>query len=496
MSELPGRNDACWVDGAPATRYPKYARSDRTEIAVVGGGIVGLTAAYLLARAGREVTVIEAMRIGRGVTGRSTAKVTSQHALTLSQIARESGKERARLYAEANQAGVEAILRLAADLRIDCDLEPRNAYAYTLRKARRSAIEREARIARELGMPAAFQARAPLPFDNEGAVVYRDQAQFNPVKYLVGLARAIRAAGGRIFENTRVADIEQKKGQWRIGVGRHSLTAAKVVSATHLPLGAPLPFDEHTQPRCHAAMAFRAPADALDGMFIDVDRAAHSLRLAHDAKGPLVVALAPEFFTGHLGDVAACFRALEQWVRARLPVGAPAWRWINEDYDSPDAVPFAGELAQKAPGLFVATGFGGWGISNGTAAAMLIADQIQGRKSAWSALYDPERRSHNINEGGDTKTPADNVDDIAPGEGAVVTHGRKKIAVWKAADGRAHALDAACTHKGCTVTWNNADQTWNCPCHGSMFSCDGGVLHGPATAPLKPVRIPAGARRG
>ncbi len=490
MTDLPGNDDACWVADAPRTSYPEYAQSDRTEIAVIGAGIVGLTAAYLLAKAGHEVTVVEAMRVGRGVTGRSTAKVTSQHALALTRIARERDHEHARLYAEANQMGTQAIVRLAGELRIDCDLEPRNAYAYSTRATRRASLEREARLAAELGMPAKFVRRAPLPFANEGAVVYTEQAQFNPVKYLIGLARAVREAGGRIFENTRISEVEHKKGAWRVASGRHTLQAERVVSATHMPIGAPLPYDERTQPRCHVAAAFRAKANALDGMFIDVDRGAHSLRMASDDRGPVVIALAPKFATGQIGDVADRLRKLQLWVRARVDVGDIAWRWINEDYDSPDGVPFAGELAKKAPGLYVATGFGGWGISNGTAAAMLIADQVDGRDNAWAALYNPERRARKINEGGDSKTVAQGIDDIAPGTGAVLRHGKNKIAIYKAKNGRVHALSAACTHKGCSVTWNNADSTWNCPCHGSLFTCDGEVLHGPATEPLAKVQVP------
>jgi Rieske Fe-S protein len=169
--------------------------------------------------------------------------------------------------------------------------------------------------------------------------------------------------------------------------------------------------------------------------------------------------------------------------------GEVRWRWVNEDYDSPDVLPFAGALS-KAKGLYVATGFGGWGISNGTAAGLLIAAQVQNGKHPWSTLYAPERRARKANAGGDTQTPLLEVAALQPGEGGVLTRGKRKIAVCKAANGRVHALSAACTHKGCTVTWSNADCTWQCPCHGSVFAADGSVLHGPATEPLKPAAVP------
>jgi glycine/D-amino acid oxidase-like deaminating enzyme/nitrite reductase/ring-hydroxylating ferredoxin subunit len=319
--------------------------------------------------------------------------------------------------------------------------------------------------------------------------VFRGQAQFNPARYLVGLAAAVRAAGGRVHERARVTEAKGGKG-WRVAVGAHRIRAQHVVMACHMPIESPVLFDEITQPRCHLAMAFRAPANAVDGMFIGVDDPTHSLRMGRDAEGPLLVVLAPQFPTGHDGDIAGRFAALERWVRDSVPAAAePRWRWINEDYDSPDEVPFAGALT-KAKGLYVATGFGGWGISNGTAAALLIAEQVQGRQHPWAKLYAPERRAKKSNKGGDTHTPLLDVDDLRPGDGGVITRGKRKIAVYKSDNGRVHALSAECTHKGCIVTWSNADRTWQCPCHGSMFAADGAVLHGPATKPLKQAAVP------
>jgi Rieske Fe-S protein len=243
-------------------------------------------------------------------------------------------------------------------------------------------------------------------------------------------------------------------------------------------------------------MGFRAASDdTIDGMFIDVDPPSHSLRMGRDAKGPLLIVLGPSFPNGSDGDVAARFEQLERWVRDNVQAGEVAWRWVNEDYDTADDVPYAGALAGEAAGMYVASGFNGWGISNGTAAAMLIADQIQNERNPWRKLYNPRRRApKDFNPGGDTKSRVKEVGDIAAGAGGVIEQGKRKIAVFKDAKGRAHAFSAACTHKGCTVTWNNADSTWDCPCHGSVFSCDGQVIHGPATDPLEPARLAKGDR--
>jgi glycine/D-amino acid oxidase-like deaminating enzyme/nitrite reductase/ring-hydroxylating ferredoxin subunit len=492
-AQLPGKAQSCWVATAPKTNYAPYAQSDRTDVAVVGGGIVGLTTAYLLTRAGFAVTVLEALGVGRQVTGRSTAKVTAQHALVYSQLAETFGIERARLYAEANHAGVELIAALVDDHDISCDFERKDAYAYTLRSERKAALEREADVARQLGFVADVLDAAPLPFATAGALRFRHQAQFNPARYLVGLATAITQNGGRIHEHTRIGAVERRPGgkSWRIKVGRHHLDASSVVIATHIPMWTPIPYDQRMRARCHTALAFRATRDTIDGMFIDVDQPSHSLRMGRDNAGPLLIVLGPSFPNGHDGDVAARFERLERWVRENVPAGEVVWRWVNEDYDTPDSVPYAGELGADARGMYVASGFNGWGISNGTAAAMLIADRIQRSPNPWRALYNPRRRApKDFNPGGDTKSRVASVDEIAPGAGGVIESGQRKVAVWKDAEGVPHAFSAACTHKGCTLTWNNADLTWDCPCHGSVFSCDGQVIHGPATAPLKPARVP------
>jgi Rieske Fe-S protein len=249
----------------------------------------------------------------------------------------------------------------------------------------------------------------------------------------------------------------------------------------------PVGMSGRTQPRMHTAMAFRIDAkDAPEGMFIGTRPPTHSIRAGRDRTGTLLVVLGAKFKTGHEPDVARHFVELEHWVRERFAVGEVAWRWCNEDYDTEDRVPFVGEPDPRmAPGFYIATGFNAWGITNGTAAGLLIADRIRTGTSPWTALYDPARpASKKFNRGGDTQSKVSSLDEIARGSGGVIEEDGRPIAVWRDENGSLHALLASCTHKGCTVTWNNADRTWDCPCHGSMFLADGSVLHGPARKPL------------
>jgi glycine/D-amino acid oxidase-like deaminating enzyme/nitrite reductase/ring-hydroxylating ferredoxin subunit len=490
MTRLPGKPGSCWVASAPETAYPKLAGSEATEVAVVGAGIVGTTAAYLLSQAGLSVALLEARRIGRQVTGRSTAKITTQHSLIYRRLIETFDLETAQRYADANRLGMDQLRQWVGQLRIDCAFEVKDAYVYCDDRLRIKDLEAEAEASRKVGLDPDLLERAPLPFSTAGALRCRDQAQFNPAQYVVGLAKASASAGARVFEETRITRVKDRDG-WRLKAGRASLHAKNVILATNFPVASPFSYDKLTRPRSHIAMAFRIDPDkAIDGMFIGIDEPTHSLRTGRDGDGPLLVVLGSKFATGLEGDIAKHFRALEAWTRRNLNVGAVAWRWVNEDYDTPDRIPYVGALP-KAPGLYVATGFNAWGISAGTAAGILIAETILGRAPDWASIFDPVRKTpKGFNKGGDSQSVVHSLDEIAPGGGGVMALGRGKIAVWKEENGSPHAVSAICTHEGCIVTWNNADRTWDCPCHGSIFSADGSIIHGPAVEKLPPRKLP------
>ncbi|WOS64883.1 FAD-dependent oxidoreductase [Sinorhizobium fredii] len=491
MANLPGNRGSCWVAGAGPTGYWPLDGSIHAETVVVGGGIVGLTTALRLREAGRSVVLLEALEIGGQVTGRSTAKITTQHALIYRHLIDALDLARAQRYAEANSAGAALIRDWIREYAIACDLERKDAYTYATSAEGREAVVAEAEAARQVGLEARVLDRAPLPFETTGALCFADQAQFNPAKYLVGLAHAVADQGGRIFEQSRAVLIGEAS-RWRVVTAGGTVHAEYVVVATNMTVKSPVGMASRTQPRCHTAMAFRIDDPLIvDGMFIGIDDPTHSIRTGSDATGPLLVILGPKFDTGQDGNVAARFIELEEWARQNLVVGKAAWRWCNEDYDTADRVPYVGEPdPEKAPGFHIATGFNAWGISNGTAAGMMIAEAIVGRASPWRSLYDPTRPSpKGFHRDGDSRSIVRSTHDIPPGEGGVILRGDEKIAVCRNDDGSLHAVSASCTHKGCTVTWNNADRTWDCPCHGSIFASDGSVIHGPARTPLALVEL-------
>ncbi|WP_207461173.1 FAD-dependent oxidoreductase [Azospirillum sp. SYSU D00513] len=487
MRIFPGTAESCWIADAPSTAYPALPGDVVVDVAVIGGGIVGLTAALLLKRAGKRVAVLEMRRVGRQVTGRSTAKITSLHALIYRHLTDCFGAETARLYGEANQAGLALIRDLARELRIDCNLETKNAYTYATGKDGLDALRDEAELARRLGLPADFTAEVPLPFPTAGAVRFSDQAQFNPATYLVALAAAIEGDGCSVFEDTLVTKAEEGE-PCTVETSRGTVLARDVIVASHTPIAGHGHFHSKTRPRGHMAIAARiAAADLPDGMFLSAEQPTHSIRGGRDADGPLLVVLGPRFPQGQHPNTLAGLRELEAWTRERFPIGEIAYRWTNEDYETPDRVPLVGRANPDSRHLYVGVAFNAWGISNGTAASLILADLILNRPNAWARVFDATRDlPRDFNPGGDTATRIASLADLAPGDGGVLDIDGTAVAAWKDDQGQVHTFSAACTHKGCSVTWNHADRTWDCPCHGSVFTAGGAVVHGPARKPLEP----------
>ncbi|ARS48989.1 FAD-dependent oxidoreductase [Ectopseudomonas hydrolytica] len=491
MPALSATPDCCWTVSAPKGDFPTLSGHCECEVVVVGAGIAGLSAALALSEAGKSVMVLEAREVGRQVTGLSTAKITTQHALIYRELLDGCGETLARAYADANRQAMQRIAEWIERYAIDCDYQQRSAYAYAISEAQKAAVVKEAEAARSLGLEARVLHQAPLPFATSCALEFPQQAQFNPASYLVGLAQAVQARGGRVFERTRAMSFEHDE-RWQVGFEGGVVSADQLVLATHMPVQTPVDYISPTQPRCHVAIAFRPrEGEAVDGMFIAVEEPTRSIRMGQDAEGPLLIVLGPRFNTGQDGNVAQRFDELEHWARQHLPVAEPVWRWCNEDYDTPDRMAYVGEPdPDQSPGLFVATGFSAWGITNGTAAGLGLAEQIVSGRWPWGALFDPRRSAgEDLNQSSDSHTYIDSVEDLGPGEGGVLRRGEDKLAVWRDDAGAVHALSAECTHMGCPVTWNNADRTWDCPCHGSIFEADGAVRHGPAREPLAKRRL-------
>jgi glycine/D-amino acid oxidase-like deaminating enzyme/nitrite reductase/ring-hydroxylating ferredoxin subunit len=467
-----------------------------TEICVVGAGIVGLTVARLLADAGREVTVLEAGRVSAGATGYTTAKITALHGAIYHELVAGHGVDRAASYANANQAAIELIASLVETDEIECEFERATAFTFASDESGLRKLEQELSAATQIGLPVQSEAVTELPFATAGAISLENQAQFHPRKYALGLVDAIQRLGGRVIEHTRVVNVDQTADGCEVVTETGTLRAQHVILATHLPLGTGGVFFA----RAHAYRSYLIAARVEDtlpkGMYISVDEPLRSLR----SSGEFLLIGGEGHKVGQDPDTTDNYDVLEAWARERFDVRDVEYRWSAQDYISVDGMPYVGKLDPKNSRIHVATGFRKWGMTNGTAAAMILCDEILERENPWAEAFDSTRWKplksarklvlENLDVVrrfiGDRLLPKrrPSVEDLRPGMGAIVDVDGDAVAAYRDPEGKLHAVSATCTHMGCKVAFNTAERTWDCPCHGSRFSTDGRVLEGPAVQDL------------
>ncbi|MEU7109703.1 FAD-dependent oxidoreductase [Streptomyces sp. NPDC046215] len=488
---------------APAAPRPALTADIEVDVVVVGGGMAGLSTAWELIEAGRSVAVLEADRLAAGVTGCTTAKVTALHTLVYDRLRRTRGPKEAEHYARSQQEAVERIVEIAAALGADCELERLPAFTYVTDPARREEVRAEAEAAAAAGLAAAYVEETGLPFPVAGAVRVEHQAQFHPRKYLLALADDIVARGGRIHERTRVTGLTEGTPCRVTTEGGVVVTAGDVVVATHYPVFDRALLFTHLSPHRELVVAAGLPAtDDPGGMYITDEGNKRSVRTAPYGEGRRLLIVTGESFTPGTGDVAERYGRLAEWTGEHFGGAGIVQRWAAQDNDSTDGVPLVGPFHPGARHTYVATGFGGWGMSGGAMAGRLLTDLITSKSPSWAGLYDPRRLwtalraaptflKHQAEVGrhfvGDRLRPThvDSVAEIGPGTGALVRVDGRRCAVYREEDGTLRALSARCPHLGCLVAFNAAERTWECPCHGSRFDTDGTLLQGPATRPLE-----------
>ncbi|WP_418961037.1 FAD-dependent oxidoreductase [Streptomyces tritici] len=494
-----------WLATAHRRPRPRLEEDLTVDVAVIGGGIAGLVTAWELARAGREAVVLEADRILSGTTGATTGKVTALHGLTYERLRRTVGTEGAELYAAAQQDAVARFAALCAELDTDAELERRSAFTYVTEPGRAAEVRAETAAARAAGLDAHFVTETELPFPVAAAVRLDDQYQFHPAALLTALADAFTAAGGRVHEHTRVVDLHERahiRLETEDGMVVH---AAHAVVATGYPVFVPASLQIRLSPRHELVVAAPLPESAdPQGMYLTPEDRTRSVRTCPYGDGRRLLLVTGEAFRPGAGDVGTRYARLESWARRHFPGfgedGAPL-RWAGQDVDSVDLLPYVGHLHPGTQHVYVATGFGGWGMTGGVLAGRLLTAQLLGGpRPSWTELFDPRRmaplrtwpdlvREQKDVAGhflGDRRhlEPAESLDTLMPGSGVVVRDHGQPRAVQRDRSGVLHSVSARCTHQGCLVAYNEAEQTWECPCHGSRFAPDGTVLQGPATEPL------------
>jgi glycine/D-amino acid oxidase-like deaminating enzyme/nitrite reductase/ring-hydroxylating ferredoxin subunit len=490
--------ESLWLDTAEPTTYPAQSAPVTVDVAVLGGGIAGLTTALLLKRDGARVAVIEAARVGSGVTGCTTAKVSALQQTIYSSLRRRHGAEGARVYAEASAASVEMVASIAAEEGIECDLERRPAFTYAARDRDRGEIEGELEAAREAGLPVVL-GDADLPFATHGAVRLDEQLQFHPVRYCQGLARAIDGDGSTVLENTRAMKVDAGD-PCRVTTEHGTVTAGQVVVATHYPLLDRGLFFTRLEAQRSYCIAVKVRGAPPQGMSISTEGTTRSIR----SYGELLVLGGEGHATGAAEATPERYQRLEEFARSHWDVVEVTHRWSAQDPVSWDQLPVIGRYHPRTSRLFVASGFHKWGLTSGTFAAQIISDLIAGRENPWADRFNPSRvgapglpklvqmtAKVAADFFGDRVRPAKSrsAANVPAGQARVVRDGLGKSGVYRDDAGQVHAVSLRCTHLGCLLRWNGAERSWDCPCHGSRFDVDGAVLEGPATKALerKPV---------
>jgi glycine/D-amino acid oxidase-like deaminating enzyme/nitrite reductase/ring-hydroxylating ferredoxin subunit len=500
MEEVFMKKTSLWKDDAEASAYPPLSNDLTVDVAIIGGGITGLTAAHLLAGAGKRVALLEAWQVGDGTTGFSTGNLYATVEERLQAISAKFDRETAHTVAVSRAAAIGHIENLVHAFGIDCDFHRRPWRLLSENPADDRTLEKEYQACLGAGLEAYLDRDAPLPFPISKALRVENQAQFNPMRYAKALAAQTQTAGGRIFERTPVLRIEAGSPNI-LYTENGTVTAAKVIHATHSPKGARFVHSLMGAYREYAIAVKLNSGDYPEGIFWVMHKPhQHSIRAYTAGNGEnYLLVLGEPHKVGHKKDNEICFKNLETYIGARFDVKSVEYRWSAQNYRSADGLPYIGALDDKAD-EYIATGFATDGLTYGTLAAMIISDSILGKENPWAKLYDPRRHNPLKSAGRFVKenahvfmdylkdipyrAEAKSVAEIAPGQGKTVAVKGEKFAVYRDEAGALHQVSAVCTHMKCIVNWNEEQKSWDCPCHGSRFTVDGRVIEGPAVIGL------------
>ena len=508
------KSTSLWIDTSPRLSTEPLARDESADVCVVGAGIAGLSAAYLLAREGRTVVVIDAGSVGGCETAVTTAHLSSVMDATFKEMLRLHGPDGAKLAHESHSRAIDRIDAICRDEEIDCGFERVDGYLFLGRDQKQSFLDEELEAARAVGAKVTHCPKSPVPGPTTGPCLrFTGQGQFHPLKYLNGLAGAFQRRGGRIYSSTRATEAVGGDAAHVKTAAGHTITAGSIIVATNSPFNDLVAIHTKQAPYHTYAIGARVgPGAIATALYWDTEDPYHYIRLQrttnrelggdNDEAIDILIVGGEDHKAGQAQDAAARFGRLKEWMRDHFPAaGSVEFQWSGQVMDTVDGLAFIGRNPLDADNVYIVTGDCGMGMTHGTIAGILITDLIQQRPNPWEELYDPARVrtgaavewvKENLNvvlqyKSWLTKGDVASIEQIVPGHGAVVVESGGKVAVYRDERGGVHKRSAVCPHLGCIVAWNPAASTWDCPCHGSRFDKLGAVINGPSARDLAKV---------
>ncbi|WLR52950.1 FAD-dependent oxidoreductase [Bacillus tianshenii] len=499
MNSTP-KHEPFWRETSQLPSFSPLDKDISVDVAIVGGGITGITAAYLLSQEGLTVALLEANDLLNGTTGHTTAKVTSQHDLFYDELIQHHGAEQAKAYYEANQQALHFIQDTIQTMDIQCDYSEEDAYIYATTDKYAKKIEAEMKAYEKLGITGSLTESIPFDIPIKAALKMDNQGQFHPINYLKKLVEETTKNGGKVYEQTVAVDIE--KGDRPNVVTR---SGAKV-SCSHVLICSHFPFYEGTglySARMYAERSYIIGVKTKNpypgGMYISAEDPTRSLRSTPMNGEPLVLVGGDSHKSGHGKAMSEHYKALETFAEQIFDIDKIVYHWSAQDLFTLDKVPYIGPITSRQTNILIATGYKKWGMTLGTTAAIMLKNEVLKKDSPYSELFTPSRFSadpsmknfikqntlvagHFIK--GKLERAEKHIEEVAKDEGAVVMVNGQRTGAYRDKNGELHLVDTTCTHLGCEVEWNDAERSWDCPCHGSRFSVTGDVLEGPAVEPL------------
>ncbi len=508
-----GATVSCWMSRVQMPVTGPLEEDKSADVCIVGAGMAGISIAYSLVREGAKVVVIDDGEIGSGETGRTTAHLASALDDRFSRLIRLFGERGAHLAYQSHARAIDRIEQNAEQEGLDCDFTRVDGYLYQPPEGTVNDVLREFEAARRAGVGGVqIVGCAPLPFDTGPALRFPRQGQFHPLKYLAGLSRAILARGGRIYTSTRAVDIAGGRDARVMTASDRRISASQLVIATNTPINDMLVMHSKQAAYRTYAIAFALNDDSLpQALYWDDADPYHYIRVQPPVApggSKLLIVGGADHKTGQAPGAEAAIFHLEEWTRKCFSMAGEAlYRWSGQVMEPVDGLGYIGRNPADAENVYIVTGDSGHGMTHATIASMLIPDLIAGRDNPWAEIYDPSRKTkralgryahENANVAAQyrdwlTASEVGSVEEIAPGSGAILRDGMRKIAVWRDTTGQLHTFSAVCPHMQCIVRWNGLEKTFDCPCHGSRFRGDGEPVNGPAISGLPAEQTPAPA---